>query len=149
MIWKPHVTVAALARREDRFLLVEERIDGRIRFNQPAGHLEDGESLLQAVVRECREETAWLFRPRGLLGVYRWRNPVNGSTFVRFTFVGDCTDHRPEQPLDAGILATHWLTAGEIRERGDRLRSPLVLRAVQDALDGRCYPLELLTDVES
>lgn len=149
MIWKPHVTVAALARHQDRFLLVEERVDGRIRFNQPAGHLEDGESLLQAVVRECREETAWLFRPQGLLGVYRWRNPVNGCTFVRFTFIGDCTDHRPDQALDAGILATHWLTAGEIRERAGRLRSPLVLRAVQDALDGRRYPVELLVDVES
>ncbi len=149
MIWKPHVTVAAVAEDNGRFLLVEECVDGRIRFNQPAGHLEDGESLLEAVRRECREETGWAFSPEHLLGVYRWRNTLNGKTFLRFTFSGTCTDHRPGQALDEGILAAHWLTPDEVRHRSASLRSPLVLRSIEDALAGRRFPLDLLAEVDA
>ena len=144
----PHITVAAVARQGERFLMVEEAPDGTARcLNQPAGHLEPGETPLQAVTRECLEETAWQFRPDALLGVYTWHNPLNGQTFVRIAFVGECTGQERGRALDPDILAVHWLTAAELRDPAARLRSPLVLRAVEDYLAGRRYPLELLVDL--
>jgi 8-oxo-dGTP pyrophosphatase MutT (NUDIX family) len=148
MVWKPRVTVAVVAEQDGRYLMVEEDIDGDMRFNQPAGHLEDGESLLDAAVRECLEETAWEFEPQALVGLYRWRNAHDGDTYLRATFAGRCTIHRPELALDAGIVAAHWLTPEEIRERERQLRSPLVLRSIDDYLLGRRYPLDLLVDLE-
>ena len=147
MIWKPHVTVAAVVQREGRFLLVEEQIDGARVINQPAGHLDEGESLLDAVVREAREETAWRFVPEAVVGVYRWRVPESGTTYLRITFCGGCEDHRPEQPLDAGIMRTLWLDRAQIQARTEHLRSPLVLRSIDDYLAGRRYPLALLVDM--
>ena len=132
----PEITVAALAEQHGRFLLVEERIDGRLVLNQPAGHLERGETLLQAIIREVREETAWRFSASGLVGVYLWRHPRTGRLFKRFAFAGSVSDHRPAQPLDEGIVATHWLTPEQIRAREAALRSPLVLRCIDDFLSG-------------
>ncbi len=137
----PEITVAAVAEDGGRFLLVEERIDGRLVLNQPAGHLERGETLLQAVVREVREETAWRFSPRELLGVYLWRHPRKGHLFKRFTFIGSVSDHQPQQPLDQGIVGTLWLTPEEVRSRTEALRSPLVLRCIEDYLAGARSPL--------
>ncbi|MHB1871633.1 MAG: NUDIX hydrolase, partial [Steroidobacteraceae bacterium] len=128
----PEITVAALAERGGRFLLVEERIQGRLVLNQPAGHLERGETLLEAVVREVREESAWRFTPVWLLGVYLWRAPGTPRVYKRFAFTGTVSDHRPDQPLDTGILTTHWLTQAEIRTRAAGLRSPRVLRCIED-----------------
>ena len=139
---KPDVTVAALAERDGRFLLVEERIDGRIVFNQPAGHVEQGESLLDAVAREAREETAWRFTAQFLLGVYLWQPPRGRRPTLRFAFTGAVSDHDPSQPLDRGILATHWLTPRELLARRARLRSPLVPRCVDDYLLGRRLPVD-------
>src|SRR5262245_4672364 len=102
MSWNPDVTVAAVVVRDDRFLVVEERIQGRLVLNQPAGHLEDRETLLDAAVREVREETAWLFEPQALVGTYLWRNPGTGRSFLRFAFCGDVDDHHAQQPLDRG-----------------------------------------------
>src|SRR5579863_3484598 len=99
MVWKPDVTVAALIERDGRYLLVEERIRGRMVFNQPAGHLEDGESLVDAVVRETLEETAWRFTPRWLLGIYQWRSPQGRST-LRFAFTGAVSDFDAGRSLD-------------------------------------------------
>ncbi|GMQ88030.1 MAG: NUDIX hydrolase [Gammaproteobacteria bacterium] len=147
MIWKPRVTVAVVAERHNRFLMVEEDIHGAVRFNQPAGHLEDKESLVDAVVRECLEETAWQFQPEALVGIYRWRRAEMNDTFLRVTFCGTCTAEDREQPLDTGILATHWLTLEEIHSRSDLLRSPMVIKSIEDYLAGRRYPLELLTDM--
>jgi 8-oxo-dGTP pyrophosphatase MutT (NUDIX family) len=141
---KPEVTVAALVEQEGRFLVVEERIRGRAVFNQPAGHVENGETLLEAVVREAREETAWRFTPQTLLGIYLWRHPGSGRATLRFAFSGTVDDHDGDQPLDRGILRTHWLTRGELIERQPRLRSPLVLRCVDDYLSGRRHPLDLV-----
>ncbi len=138
----PEITVAALAERRGRFLLVEERIDGRLLLNQPAGHLERGETLLEAVVREVREESAWAFTPEKFLGVYLWRQPLTRRLYKRFAFTGAVHDHRPEQPLDTGIVSTCWLTREEIRAGGERLRSPLVLRCVEDYLRGATAGLE-------
>jgi len=137
----PEITVAAVTETDGRFLVVEERIDRRLVINQPAGHVEPGETLLEAVVREVREETAWLFTAKELVGVYLWRRPDTGRMTKRFTFTGAVSDHRPHQPLDDGIIATHWLTQAELKGREPQLRSPLVLRCVEDYLGGRRQPL--------
>jgi 8-oxo-dGTP pyrophosphatase MutT (NUDIX family) len=137
----PEITVAAVTETDGRFLVVEERIDRRVVINQPAGHVEPGETLLEAVVREVREETAWLFTARELVGVYLWRSPDTGRMTKRFTFTGAVADHRPDQPLDDGIIATHWMTQAELKGREPQLRSPLVLRCIEDYLAGRRQPL--------
>jgi len=137
----PEITVAAVTETDGRFLVVEERIDRRLLINQPAGHVEPGETLLEAVVREVREETAWLFTASELLGVYLWRHPGTGRTTKRFAFTGAVTDYRERQPLDDGIVGTEWLTREELKGRQPQLRSPLVLRCVEDYLAGRRQPL--------
>src|SRR5687768_6272555 len=114
MPFNPEVTVAAIVERDARYLLVEERIAGRLVLNQPAGHLEDRETLLAAVVREAREETAWHFVPTALVGTYLWRNPDTGRTFLRFAFCGTVEDFRADQPLDAGIVRAVWLSREQI-----------------------------------
>src|SRR5487761_759340 len=118
----PEITVAAVTETDGRFLVVEERIDRRLVFNQPAGHAEAGETLLEAVVREVREETAWLFTANELVGVYLWRHPGTGRTTKRFAFTGVVTDHRERQPLDDGIVGTGWLTREELKGRQPQLR---------------------------
>jgi 8-oxo-dGTP pyrophosphatase MutT (NUDIX family) len=142
MGWNPEVTVAAIVEHDHRFLIVEERISGRLVLNQPAGHLEDGETLLEAVIRETREETAWRFRPEALVGTYLWRNPDDGRSFLRFAFCGTVDDHRARQPLDAGIQRALWITHDQLLAQGSRLRSPLVLRCLQDYLLGKRQPLD-------
>jgi len=147
MSWTPHVTVAAVIERQGRFLMVEEETSDGVRVNQPAGHLEPGESLLQAVARETREETAHGFVPRSLIGVYRWQVPGSGLTYLRFCFHGEVTERFPEQPLDRGILRLLWLRRSELLGISERLRSPLVLTCVDDYLAGHRHPLELLQEV--
>jgi len=144
----PDVTVAAIAETGGRFLVVEERINRRLLFNQPAGHVERGETLLAAVVREAREETAWRFEPQALLGVYLWHNPASHREILRFAFIGHVRDHDPAQRLDRCIVATHWLTREELETRQPRLRSPLVLRCVHDYLAGRRCPLDGIAQLE-
>ncbi|MBX5462187.1 MAG: NUDIX hydrolase [Steroidobacteraceae bacterium] len=139
---KPDVTVAAVTEEDGRFLVVEERIQQRLVFNQPAGHVELGETLLEAVIREVREETAWRFEPAAMLGAYLWRNPANGRSTLRFAFTGRVSDHDASQALDTGIVTTHWLTREALVEREPRLRSPLVLRCVDDYLSGKRLPLD-------
>ena len=138
----PEITVAAVAEEGGRFLVVEERISSRLVFNQPAGHVEHGETLVEAVARETLEETAWRFTAHALLGVYLWRNPRNGRSTMRFAFSGSVKDHNAAQPLDRGIVRTHWLTRDEMIERERRLRSPLVLRCIDDYLGGRRLSLD-------
>jgi 8-oxo-dGTP pyrophosphatase MutT (NUDIX family) len=149
MIWKPNVVVAAVAERDGRFLLVEEEADGSLVLNQPAGHLDEGESLLDAVVRETLEETAWHFEPQALLGVYRWVHPGKEVTYMRFAFAGRVTRHEPQRVLDHGIVRALWLTPEEIRAERTRHRSPLIERCLSDFIAGRRYPLELLKDVDT
>ena len=141
MVWKPRVTVAAIAEQGGRFLLVEERIRGRLVLNQPAGHLEEGESLLEAVVREAREESAWCFAPESIVGVYHWSFSRANRTTIRFAFAGSCSDHDPQQALDEGVERCLWLTRDEIAADPARLRSSLVLRCIDDYLEGARYPL--------
>ncbi|HWF97549.1 MAG TPA: NUDIX hydrolase [Steroidobacteraceae bacterium] len=137
----PEITVAAITESDGRFLLVEERIGRRLVLNQPAGHVEPGETLLEAIVREVREETAWRFTARELVGVYLWCHPRTGRTTKRFAFSGTVSDHRDGQALDEGIAGTHWLTPAQLRGREPQLRSPLVLRCIEDYLAGRRMPL--------
>ncbi len=145
MVWKPNVTVAAVLERDGKFLLVEEETDDGIRYNQPAGHLECRESLLDAAIRETLEETACTFVPRYLVGVYSWRNEAKDVTYLRFAYGGEITGHDPQRRLDTGIVAAHWLTLDEIRALAPRHRSPLILRCIEDWLAGKRYPLELVT----
>ena len=142
------MTVAALIECEGRFLMVQERICGKSVYNQPAGHLQDNESLIDAVIRETREETAWHFEPESVTGIYRWRHPEKDKTFIRVSFAGKGVFHDPASELDSCIERTLWLTPEEIRHQPDRLRSPMVLRSIEDYLAGSAYPLSLLTSLD-
>jgi 8-oxo-dGTP pyrophosphatase MutT (NUDIX family) len=146
--WKPSVTVAAVIERDGRFLLVEERTADGIRLNQPAGHLDPGESLLAAATRETLEETTFTFTPTQLVGVYLWRSGARpGSdevTYLRFAFSGVLGEADASRPLDDGILRALWLTPAEIAARSAEHRSPLVQRCVDDYLNEARYPLDLL-----
>jgi 8-oxo-dGTP pyrophosphatase MutT (NUDIX family) len=147
MSWNPEVTVAAIVEQDGRFLMVEERIAGQLVLNQPAGHLEDRESLIEAAVRETREETAWRFHPGAFVGVYLWRNPANERSFLRFAFCGTVDDHQPKLPLDIGIVRSVWMTHEQLVAQPGRLRSPLVLRCLDDYLRGSRQPLETVANV--
>jgi ADP-ribose pyrophosphatase YjhB (NUDIX family) len=145
-IWRPHVTVATVVPRDEHFLFVEERVQGRLVLNQPAGHLEAGESLLAAAARETLEETGWHVRLTHFLGVQQWR-AASGPEFVRFTFAAAAAHHDPARPLDAGIVRAVWLTRPELAREQARLRSPMVLASVDDWLAGRRLPLEAVQDL--
>lgn len=143
-IWKPHVVAAAVVERDGRFLLVEEETDEGVRLNQPAGHWEQNETLLQAVARETLEETRFHFKPTALLGIYRWTHPRKSVTYLRFAFLGDITGEQADAVLDEGILRPLWLSVDEIRASRERHRSPLLLRCVEDYLAGQRHSLDLL-----
>ena len=128
--FQPHLTVAAVVERDGRFLCVEEVADGATVFNQPAGHVDDGESLIAAVARETLEETGWVFVPDALLGIYRWVKPDTGDTFIRAAFRGTLVEQRHATPPDSDIVAAHWLTRAELAAQP--LRSPVVLRCIDD-----------------
>ena len=146
MTFKPDVTVAAVVERAGRFLIVQERAARRVVLNQPAGHLEDGESLQHAVIREALEETGYAFVPEAITGLYLWRGHA-GRTFLRVAFSGSVGDRANGAPLDRAIIRTAWITRDELRGREPELRSPLVLRCIDDYLRGARYPLELVNHV--
>ena len=153
--WKPSVTVAAVIARDfngvEKFLLVEEETRDGLRLNNPAGHLDPGESPEQGCARETLEETAFHFKPTALVGVYMSRfervqpDGVLDITYLRFAYCGELGAHVEGQPLDEGIVRTVWLTADEIRASMDRHRSPLLIRCMDDYLAGRRYPMEMVT----
>jgi 8-oxo-dGTP pyrophosphatase MutT (NUDIX family) len=138
------VTVAAVIERRGRFLCVQERVEKRLVLNQPAGHLDPGESLIAACRREVMEETAHRFEPTGLVGIYRWCYRPKDVTFLRFCFKGHL-EGTEKRPLDKEIVALHWLSAGELERRKAEHRSPLVQKCVEDFLAGRHYPLAILS----
>ena len=144
MVWKPHVTVAAVIERNNHFLLVEEETPRGLQFNQPAGHFEKNEDLIAAVRREVSEETAWQFEPEYLISIQLWRRNPEFPTFLRICFSGHCHSHNPYQQLDDGIVATHWLTRDEMAAEQHRLRSPLVLISVDEYKSGHRHPLSLI-----
>jgi len=143
-VWKPSVTVAAVIEREGKFLLVEERADGRIVFNQPAGHWEQGESLVEGCVREAMEETAYAFKPTHLLGFYTWTHPRSNVTFVRVAFTGEVGERDESRQLDKEIVRAVWLAPEEIRALAPQHRSPLVWACIEAHLSGVRYPLPVI-----
>ena len=145
--WKPNVTVAAVIERDGRFLLVEEETADGLRLNNPAGHLDFGETPAHACARETLEETAYSFTPRALVGIYLSRQiNVTGhdTTYLRFAFCGTLGECDPHRKLDTGIVRTVWLTADEIRASSTRHRSPLLVQCMDDYLRGTRYPLALV-----
>lgn len=142
---RPRVTVASIIEQEGKFLLVEELTpNGLPVFNQPAGHVEAGESLIEAAIRETLEETAWQFQPEYLVGCYLWGRATESIHYLRFAFAGSVRDHDPARSLDDGILRAVWLNLEELHQTRDRHRSPLVLRNVLDYLAGERVPLSAL-----
>jgi 8-oxo-dGTP pyrophosphatase MutT (NUDIX family) len=144
MTWHAHVTVATVVEREGRFLLVRERQEGRPVINQPAGHLEPGETLLQAARREVLEETGWRVEIEALLALGLFTSPRNGVTYYRTTFIGRPLAEDTEAERDPKIEQVLWLSAGQMRERESQLRSPLVLDSVERYLRGERYPLDMI-----
>ena len=146
MQWKPNVTVAALVQDEnDRYLMVEEESSTGPVFNQPAGHLEQGESLIDAVRREVMEETAYQFEPEYILGIYMYPNRAKNLTYMRVAFKGHVLSHYPEQELDDGIIRAVWMTREELLEKPEKLRSIMVMKTIDDYMADKSYPLDLLS----
>ena len=145
--WRPDVTVACVIERDGRFLVVEERVLDRLVVNQPAGHLDPDESLVEAAERETLEETAWRVRVNGLVAVYQWRNPDDGAAVVRFTFAAEALAHESERALDHGIVRALWLTQAEIESGRHALRTPMVARSIVDYRRRAPVALDLLRDV--
>ena len=150
--WKPSLTVAAIVEQGGRFLLVEEHTPEGLKLNNPAGHLDPGESPLEGAVREALEETARVFTPDALLGFYlsRFHRPATGDdvTYLRMAYRGTAGEPLPGRTLDTGIVRTLWLTPDEVRASAARHRSPLVLRCIEDHLAGRRLPLDaVFTDL--
>jgi 8-oxo-dGTP pyrophosphatase MutT (NUDIX family) len=144
---RPAATVATIVVRDGRFLVVEEQTRGGIRINQPAGHLEAGETLAAAAARETLEETGFRVTPTALVGIYRWQAPETGATFIRFAFAADVIAHEANRPLDEGIVRALWLPYDELVAQRARHRSPLVLRCVDDYRAGYRRPLDLVTEL--
>jgi 8-oxo-dGTP pyrophosphatase MutT (NUDIX family) len=144
---RPAVTVATIVERDGRFLLIEEETRNGVRLNQPAGHVEVGESIVGAAARETLEEAAWRVDPTALVGIYQWQSPDSGTTFVRFTFAAAPRRHEPNRPLDTGILRALWLSYEEIAARRDLHRNPLVLRSLDDYRAGTRWPLGVIANL--
>ena len=145
MIWRPNVTVAAVIEKAGRYLLVEEQTSNGLLFNQPAGHLEPGESIIHGAVRETLEETGYTFVPRSVLGIYHWHSLAEDTTFIRFAFSGSVSGHDPGRALDTGIVRAGWFGLDEIRNMTYCHRSPLVMKCIEDHLAGKGCPLDILT----
>ena len=146
--WAPYTTVAAIIEQNGRYLLVRENTRDGIRLNNPAGHLETGESLIQACTRETLEESAWQFTPTALVGIYLHRFAGSNNqdmTYLRFAFSGELGEHFPHKPLDTGILEAVWMTYDEIKACPELHRTPLLMQSIDDYRQGKRYPLSLLT----
>ena len=144
MDWQPHITVATVIEDHGRFLLVEEMAEGRAVFNQPAGHLEANESLIEAALRETLEETGWEVELTAVIGIYLYTAPSNGVTYQRVCFSAKAVKHHPDYQLDDGIVGAKWLTRSELIAQRDNWRSELIIRCIDDYLAGHHFSLELI-----
>ena len=143
-----HITVAAVIKRDNKFLMVKEKANGLIVYNQPAGHWEVDETLVEAAKRETLEETAWEFTPEALVSIYRWKHPEKDEVYLRATFCGGVNNHHPDQPLDNGILEAVWMTRDEVAALPEiERRSAMVLQSIDDFEAGKRYDLNLLKDI--
>lgn len=147
MRWAPHVTVAAIVEQQNKFLIVEENTSSGVRFNQPAGHLEANESIIDAVIRETLEETAWIVQPEFLTGIYQWTSNSNSVSYLRFCFYASRVSQNSALPLDEGIIQAIWLSKQELLNNQHKCRSPLVIQCINDYLAGQSYPLSALHNV--
>jgi 8-oxo-dGTP pyrophosphatase MutT (NUDIX family) len=149
--WQPDVTVATVVVRDGRLLMVEERAQGKLVFNQPAGHLEPDESLSEAALRETREETGWEVKLTAFIGAYQWKaaniDGSEGRHYLRFAFAAEPLQHNAARELDEGIVQALWMTPAELQDQQARHRSPLVWQVVQDYLAGRRSPLSMLQQI--
>ena len=143
--WQPDVTVATVVVRDGRLLMVEEKVRGELVINQPAGHLEPDETLVEAALRETLEETGWDVTLTAFIGAYQWKAPADGRHFLRMAFAAEPLHHHPDRPLDEGIVQALWLTPAELAAQSARHRSPLVWQVAEDFLSGRRFPLQVLT----
>lgn len=144
MTWQPHITVATIVEDNGRFLMVEELKGGRAVLNQPAGHLDPHESLTEAAVRETLEETGWDVEATGIVGIYLYTAPSNGVTYQRVCFTARALKHRPDYPLDEGIVRARWLSRDELLTLREHWRSELIIRCIDDYLDGKHHSLDLI-----
>lgn len=146
MEWAPHVTVATVVERNNKYLLVEELSNGKLVFNQPAGHLDPNETLIEAAVRETVEETGWHVKVEGIVGMALYKSPTNQVTYHRTTFFGDAISHDTERKLDDGIQRAVWMSYEEMKASKDKMRSHLVISAVEQYRNGHRYPLDVIFD---
>ena len=147
MLWAPEVTVACVVERDGRFLMVEERVQGRLVLNQPAGHLDPDETLVEAAARETLEETAWRVRPTGLVAIYQWRSADDGAAVLRFTFAAEPLRQETGRLLDEGIVRAVWLSEAELESGRHAHRTPMVLQSVLDYRRRAPLSLELLSAI--
>lgn len=145
MTWAPHVTVATIIERDNRFLMVYEEADGKKVYNQPAGHLDPNETLTQAAIRETLEETGWTVELTGVVGVNLYTAPSNGITYFRTTFIAHPISYDQTRTLDTGIIEAVWLSYEEILDRKDQLRSPMTLQIIDEYRAGRRFPLSVVS----
>lgn len=141
--WKPNVTVAAIVEQGGNFLMVQENINGRIVYNQPAGHWDFGETLIQAVIRETLEETAWHVQPTALISINQWQN-AQQVTYLRFCFCGQALQQEPQRQLDEDIIQALWMSYPQLQQHSQQLRSPMVLHDIDRYRSGHRYDLTLL-----
>lgn len=140
----PHITVACVIEKSGKFLIVEEKVSGKRVYNQPAGHVEAGETLIAAAIRETREETGWTVKPTALLGLYVYTSPHNQATYYRTCFVAEALEHNPTQDLDDGIIQALWLSPEELQAQATKWRSPIVYQSIADYLNGKRFSLDCI-----
>ena len=144
MIWTPHATVATIIEMDGKFLFVEERSNNKDVINQPAGHIEEGETILEAAIRETLEETGWRVEPEYLVGIYTYTAPFNNVTYYRFCFAASRVEFIDDYPIDNDIDGQCWLTPEEFNLLSHKHRGPLVAKCLQDYLEGNKFPLSLI-----
>ncbi|MFO1368531.1 MAG: NUDIX hydrolase [Marinagarivorans sp.] len=147
MQWVPHVTVATVVEQNGKFLLVHEQSDGLCVYNQPAGHWDEHESLMDAARRETLEETGWEVELSHVLGISHYISPINGFTYLRISFIAQPLRQVPDAKLDSDIIEAVWLSYDEIQARQTQLRSPLVLNDIHRYQRGEQYPLSLIQHI--
>ncbi len=147
MRWKPNITVASIIEQDNKFLMVEEITNTGIKINQPAGHIEVNESIIEGSIRETLEETLYRYSPEFIVGIYKWKDTVNNTTYIRFTFSGKII-RKEKGKLDINILRSTWLTKSEIILKKDFLRSPIILRSIDDYLDGKRTSLNTISEID-